>query len=307
MGFVALVTWVCAALYLACLASDAEGIRSSGLFSFLSPSMRSLFVFGASGADAGVPLRALVDGAERGLAARRRAPHPVQHALGPRPRAADGTPLRTRARGDHLHGRGRLRLHREHARRAFLPLLPRFLRGAGFTVGASAPIFGLVGALLYYGRRGGSSHIGRQAKSLAITMLLFGFIIPGVDNWAHGGGFVGGWLAARWLDPLEARARADVTRWWRCSASCCPRVGAGFSVVYGLRTVRRASTVPIDLGGDWPMVEAAPAGAQSHAPLDDGCLRAGPGARRGCARRRQRPEVARAGASETFLRRRSPG
>ena len=51
MGFVGLVTWVCGALYLASLASDPEGIRSSGLLSFLSPSRRSLFVFGASGAE----------------------------------------------------------------------------------------------------------------------------------------------------------------------------------------------------------------------------------------------------------------
>jgi rhomboid protease GluP len=87
---------------------------------------------------------------------------------------------------------------------AFLmPFLPGFLRGAGFTVGASAPIFGLIGALLYYGRRGGSSHIGQQAKSLAITMLVFGFVMPGVDNWAHLGGLGGGYLAARILDPLK--------------------------------------------------------------------------------------------------------
>ena len=34
------------------------------------------------------------------------------------------------------------------------------LGGAPFTVGASAPIFGLLGALVCYGRRTGSSHIG---------------------------------------------------------------------------------------------------------------------------------------------------
>ncbi len=81
--------------------------------------------------------------------------------------------------------------------------LPRFLSGAGFTVGASAPIFGLIGALLYYGRRGGSSMISQQAKSLALTMLVFGFVVPGVDNWAHLGGLAGGWLASRVLDPLK--------------------------------------------------------------------------------------------------------
>ena len=85
----------------------------------------------------------------------------------------------------------------------FLPFLPGFLRGAGFTVGASAPIFGLLGALLHYGRRGGSSHVGQQAKSLAIVLLIFGFIMPGVDNWAHLGGLGGGYAVAKWLDPLR--------------------------------------------------------------------------------------------------------
>src|SRR5438132_7498785 len=55
---------------------------------------------------------------------------------------------------------------------AFLPVLG----GAGFTVGASAPIFGLLAALVYYGRRTGSSMVGDQAKSWALTLFVFGFI-----------------------------------------------------------------------------------------------------------------------------------
>ena len=27
-------------------------------------------------------------------------------------------------------------------------------------------------------------------------------LIPGIDNWAHIGGFVGGYLASTWLNPL---------------------------------------------------------------------------------------------------------
>src|SRR5438093_488269 len=42
------------------------------------------------------------------------------------------------------------------------------LRTAGYTVGASAAICGLLGALLYYGRRSGSKLVGEQAKSWAI-------------------------------------------------------------------------------------------------------------------------------------------
>ena len=37
------------------------------------------------------------------------------------------------------------------------------LRGGQFTVGASASIFGLLGALVYYGRRSGSRMVGSQA------------------------------------------------------------------------------------------------------------------------------------------------
>ena len=78
-----------------------------------------------------------------------------------------------------------------------------FLRGAYMTVGASASIFGLLGALVYYGRRGGSSIIRSEAMGYALTLGIMGFILPGVDNYAHGGGFLGGYLASMWLDPLK--------------------------------------------------------------------------------------------------------
>ena len=84
--------------------------------------------------------------------------------------------------------------------------IPRF--GAGLTVGASAPIFGLLGALVHYGRRGGSSLVGSTALNYAITMGIFGLLFPGIDNAAHLGGFVGGYLASMWLDPLK-RERMD--------------------------------------------------------------------------------------------------
>jgi rhomboid protease GluP len=82
----------------------------------------------------------------------------------------------------------------------FLP----FLHGAPITVGASAPIFGLLGALVHYGRRSGSSAVGSQAVYYAVVLFVFGFVVPGVDNYAHAGGFLGGYLASRLLDPLKA-------------------------------------------------------------------------------------------------------
>jgi rhomboid protease GluP len=77
------------------------------------------------------------------------------------------------------------------------------LLGSPFTVGASAPILGLLGALVYYGRRTGSSVVSRTAWSYAIYMIVFGFLMRGTDNWAHLGGFVGGLLAGVLLDPRK--------------------------------------------------------------------------------------------------------
>jgi rhomboid protease GluP len=83
-----------------------------------------------------------------------------------------------------------------------------FFSGGYYTVGASAPIFGLLGALVYYGRRGGSSAVLSQAMTFAVIMFFFGLVMPGIDNGAHLGGFVGGYFAGMWLDPLK-RERMD--------------------------------------------------------------------------------------------------
>ena len=75
--------------------------------------------------------------------------------------------------------------------------------GAGVTVGASASIFGFLGALVHYGRRTGSSHASQAGLQYALFMGIMGFIFPGVDNAAHLGGFAGGYLASLILDPLK--------------------------------------------------------------------------------------------------------
>jgi rhomboid protease GluP len=80
---------------------------------------------------------------------------------------------------------------------AFLPF------GARLTVGASAAILGLLGALIWYGRATGSRLIGAQAWSWALGSIVFGFLFPMVDNWAHLGGFAGGYMAGMFLDPRK--------------------------------------------------------------------------------------------------------
>ncbi|MBA3949186.1 MAG: rhomboid family intramembrane serine protease [Acidobacteria bacterium] len=84
----------------------------------------------------------------------------------------------------------------------YMPGVP-LLGGAGFTVGASASIFGLLGALVAYGRLRGDSAVRSQALTYAVMLFVFGLVMSGVDNWAHAGGFAGGYLAARILDPMQ--------------------------------------------------------------------------------------------------------
>jgi len=91
---------------------------------------------------------------------------------------------------------------------AFAGLPISFLRGAGITVGASASIFGLLGALVHYGRKSGSSLIHAEAMRYAVILFVFGLIMPGVDNYAHAGGFLGGYATSAFFNPLT-RERGD--------------------------------------------------------------------------------------------------
>lgn len=75
-------------------------------------------------------------------------------------------------------------------------LLSNQMSGAP-TIGASGAIFGLLAALIVYGRKRGSSVMTQQLWQWAVILGIFGFIVPSVNNWAHGGGFAGGWIAAQ--------------------------------------------------------------------------------------------------------------
>ena len=66
------------------------------------------------------------------------------------------------------------------------------------SAGASGAIFGLVGALVWIviANRGAFMRgISRQqAVFMVILMIYYGVSTQGVDNWAHGGGLVGGFV-----------------------------------------------------------------------------------------------------------------
>ncbi|MCY3759945.1 MAG: rhomboid family intramembrane serine protease [Gemmatimonadetes bacterium] len=70
------------------------------------------------------------------------------------------------------------------------------LMGNAYTLGASGSIFGLLAAAIVFGRQRGSSMFTRHFLQWAIILFIFGFLFSGVDNWAHAGGFAGGYVTA---------------------------------------------------------------------------------------------------------------
>ncbi len=209
-GFVKLVIGGSIALYIATLLIDFEGIQSGGLFNFLSPSTQALFLFGASGQ---IPVFEL--GRWWTLLSAGWLHGGILHIL------FNMSVVRTFAPATaELYGPGRMIIIYTISSITgflfssvvyeFLPWIPMGrllgilgLGGAHLTLGASAPIFGLLGALLYYSKRTGSRVIRQQMIGYAIGFALFGLVMPGIDNQAHLGGFVGGYFTARFLDPLS--------------------------------------------------------------------------------------------------------
>lgn len=74
------------------------------------------------------------------------------------------------------------------------------------TVGASGSIFGLLAALIVYARRTGESMMRAQLYQWALILFVMGFVMSGVNNFAHAGGFVGGWASA-YLMPASHEKR----------------------------------------------------------------------------------------------------
>ena len=83
------------------------------------------------------------------------------------------------------------------------------------TVGASGSIFGLLGAMVAYGRKRGGTFgamVLRQYGQWALILFVFGLLMPGVNNWAHGGGFLGGLLAGLALSFEDMRKESGLDR-----------------------------------------------------------------------------------------------
>ncbi|MGH7300613.1 MAG: rhomboid family intramembrane serine protease [Candidatus Rokuibacteriota bacterium] len=87
--------------------------------------------------------------------------------------------------------------------------------GLAWTVGASGAVFGLLGAMVAFGRsRGGTFGLAvlRQYGQWAAILFIFAFFMSGVNNWGHAGGFVGGYLAALALGHGERQREQGLHR-----------------------------------------------------------------------------------------------
>lgn len=208
LGFVPLVVGVSSLLYvLTLLVSGRDVMIMGGIFSILSPSLRALLRFGASGS---VPVFGL--GAWWTVLSASWLHGGLLHILFNMMWVRDLGPATANVIGPSrtvviYTVAGACGFLLSSAVGHFGPSLP-LLRGATFTIGASASIFGLLGALVHYGRKSGSSLIQGEAKRWALYLFIAGLIMPGIDNFAHAGGFIGGYATSVFFNPLT-RERGD--------------------------------------------------------------------------------------------------
>ena len=87
------------------------------------------------------------------------------------------------------------------------------LGGVPLTIGASAGLCGLIGALFYFGwSRGGTwgKMVFDQTKSWIFSLVLIGLILPNINNWGHGGGFAAGFILAFFFGYDERRRSGGI-------------------------------------------------------------------------------------------------
>jgi rhomboid protease GluP len=207
-GFAPLVIGASSILYtLMLVASGSELQVSGGMMSFLVPSQRAMLIFGASGAypvfELGWWWTLLTASWLHGSFLHILFNMMWVRDLGPAVVDLIGTPRTIIVYV--VSGICGFLLS------SMMPLLPfpiPIFHGAPLTLGASASVLGLLGALLHYGRKSGSRLIHGQALNYVVILFVMGLIMPGVDNTAHAGGFLGGYAVSALFNPLT-REKGD--------------------------------------------------------------------------------------------------
>ena len=89
--------------------------------------------------------------------------------------------------------------------------------GGDSSLGASGAIFGIMGALIYFGyhyRIFLGNVVKTQIIPLVILNLVMGFMIPGIDNFAHIGGLIGGILSTMALGVDGKSTKVEMINGW---------------------------------------------------------------------------------------------
>ena len=112
-----------------------------------------------------------------------------------------------------------------------------FFAGINFTIGASAAVCSLMGAMLYYGKnRGGAygQNIYSQIGRWAVSIFVFGLMAPGINNWGHGGGMAAGALLGYLLGYKEKKREAMADKFLGISCVIVSALVLAFAVVSGI-------------------------------------------------------------------------
>ncbi|WP_033828415.1 rhomboid family intramembrane serine protease [Bacillus andreraoultii] len=94
----------------------------------------------------------------------------------------------------------------------FFGTLASFIFSPHLSAGASGAIFGLFGALLYFGLEHKQTFyrtIGPNIIALIVVNIGIGFVIPSIDISGHIGGMVGGFLAAGFTQLPDTKAKRN--------------------------------------------------------------------------------------------------
>ena len=116
-----------------------------------------------------------------------------------------------------------------------------YLAGISLTIGASASVCGLIGALLYYGKSRGGIYgrtLYRQVGTWVVFLAAFGLMVPGINNWGHGGGILA-WIVTGFLLGYQEKKKENIVH--KIFAAVCAMVtlvvlmwAVGTSVYYRL-------------------------------------------------------------------------
>ncbi len=112
------------------------------------------------------------------------------------------------------------------------------LAGITLTLGASGAICALIGAMSYDDWRTHKDNLKMRIASVGVWvlfLLLIGFTLPNVNNWAHGVGYASGFFFGFCFWPREFKQRAspEEAAFYRVSASICMLVSIA-ALIYGL-------------------------------------------------------------------------